>query len=46
MPHLIRVCFGILVVLIIAAISAPLIAPHDPAEQVLMARLQAPTGLN
>ncbi|CAN5501051.1 ABC transporter permease [soil metagenome] len=46
MPHLIRVCFGILVILIIAAISAPLIAPQDPAEQVLMARLQAPAGLN
>jgi peptide/nickel transport system permease protein len=46
MPHLIRVCFGILVILIIAAISAPLIAPHDPAKQVLMARLQAPAGLN
>jgi len=45
MPHLIKFCFLILIVMALAAIAAPWLAPHDPARQVLMARLQAPAGL-
>ncbi len=46
MPHLIKLCFVILILLALAALAAPLIAPHDPAEQVLLARLQAPAGFD
>jgi peptide/nickel transport system permease protein len=44
MPHLIKLCFLILILFALAAIAAPLLAPHDPSRQVLMARLQAPAG--
>jgi peptide/nickel transport system permease protein len=46
MPHLIKACFAILIIFSIAAIAAPLIAPHDPSHQVLLARLQAPAGMD
>jgi peptide/nickel transport system permease protein len=46
MPHLIKLCFAILVVFVVAAIAAPVIAPHNPAEQVLLARLHSPAGFN
>lgn len=35
---------GMLVLLVLAAIFAPQIAPHDPMEQKLMARLKPPIG--
>jgi peptide/nickel transport system permease protein len=44
MPHLIKLCLLILILFALAAIAAPLLAPHDPSRQVLMARLQAPAG--
>jgi peptide/nickel transport system permease protein len=40
MPWLIRGCFAILVIMVVVAIAAPLIAPHDPVSQTLTARLQ------
>lgn len=46
MPHLIKLCFVVLGLLILAAVAAPLIAPHDPAYQTLLARLQAPVGFS
>lgn len=46
MPHLIKFCFAVLILFGIAAIAAPVIAPHDPAEQALLARLQAPAGFD
>jgi peptide/nickel transport system permease protein len=46
MPHLIKFCFLVLILFSLAAIAAPLLAPHDPARQELMARLQAPAGLD
>lgn len=46
MPHLIKLCFVVLGLLIVAAVAAPVIAPHDPANQTLLARLQAPAGFS
>ena len=46
MPHLIKLCFVVLILLALAALVAPLIAPHDPAEMVLLARLQEPAGFD
>lgn len=46
MPHLIKLCFVVLIALIAAGVAAPLLAPHDPAYQVLVARLQPPAGFS
>lgn len=44
MPILIAVCFGVLGLLVIAAVAAPVVSPADPTRQDLIARLQAPVG--
>lgn len=46
MPYLIRICFAFATLLGIVALTAPLLAPHDPAQQTLLARLQPPLGFN
>lgn len=44
-PLAIVVCFVVLALLILAAIFAPLIAPHDPTKQSLIARNKPPAWL-
>lgn len=46
MPYLIVVCFTFLLAISVLAVTAPLVVPHDPAYQVLLARLQAPAGFD
>lgn len=41
MPLLIKVCIGVVAGMVIVALAAPFIAPHDPVSQTLTARLQA-----
>ncbi len=43
-PILIRLCLVVLVIIGVAALFAPAVAPHDPARQDLRARLQPPLG--
>ena len=45
-PHLVKLCLLVLAGMVAVAITAPLIAPHDPGNQVLIARLQAPAGFD
>jgi peptide/nickel transport system permease protein len=45
MPWLIRGCVLVVVLMVLAALTAPIIAPHDPVSQTLTARLQ-PTALH
>lgn len=42
-PVIIKIAMVILVVIALLAVFAPLVAPHDPVEQDLRARLSAPT---
>ncbi len=44
MPRLIVACIVILAIIIVAALFAPIITPHDPAYQTLTARLSPPAG--
>lgn len=39
---IIKICFALLMVIILLCIFAPLIAPHDPNAQKLLARLRPP----
>lgn len=41
---LIKLCFFVLAVLILTALLAPLLAPHDPNAQSLLSRLNPPVG--
>jgi peptide/nickel transport system permease protein len=42
MPWLIRGCLVVVTVMVVVALAAPVIAPHDPVSQTLTSRLQAP----
>lgn len=44
-PPAIFVCFVVLVALVLAAILAPMLTPHDPTKQVLIARNKPPMWL-
>ncbi|MEL6103953.1 MAG: ABC transporter permease [Pseudomonadota bacterium] len=41
---LIKLCFGLLVTLIVVALLAPVLAPFDPNAQSLLSRLRPPIG--
>ena len=45
-PYVIRACMLALVLIVAAAVAAPLLAPADPARQDLMARLSPPVGFD
>lgn len=45
-PHLIKGCFLVIVLIVLAALFAPVITRHDPSFQTLTARLQAPAGFD
>jgi peptide/nickel transport system permease protein len=44
-PIIIFICFGILAVLVLAALFAPALAPHDPLQQNLTARNVPPAWM-
>lgn len=44
-PPLIAACFAILAILALAAVFAPLLAPHDPTRQALLARNRPPAWI-
>jgi peptide/nickel transport system permease protein len=46
MPFAIRVCAGIGALLVVAAVFAPWIAPHDPDATQILAKLKAPVLLD
>ena len=43
---LIKVCFALLAALIVVALLAPVLAPHDPNAQSLLSRLKPPIGFD
>jgi len=46
MPKIVKLCVIVLLAFIAVGVCAPLLAPHDPAHQVLVARLKPPLGFS
>ena len=46
MPKIVKFCLLVLLLFIAVGVCAPLLAPHDPAHQVLIDRLKPPLGVS